>query len=129
MNSNRRDFLKQGLLALGSLFVIKGGISSVFAADKKAAAKKGAAADKAAPLPAGQTEVPATDAVVAAIGYKSNPKDIDKKKYAQYKADQKCSNCALYTAVDGKNWGNCTMLAGKGVVNGNGWCGSWSKKS
>lgn len=127
MNSNRRDFLKQGLLAIGSLFVIKGTISSVFAADKKA--DKKAAAGAAAPLPAGQTEVPASDAVVTAIGYKSNSKDIDKKKYPQFKADQKCSNCALYTAVDGKNWGNCTMLAGKGVVNGNGWCGSWSKKS
>ncbi|RYZ72057.1 MAG: hypothetical protein EOP09_03760 [Proteobacteria bacterium] len=124
MNSNRRLFMKRGLVALGSLFVLKGTLLSAFAAEKKAAPAAGPA-----PLPAGQIEVPAKDAVAGAIGYKGDPKDIDKKKYPQYKPEQKCSNCALYTPIDGKNWGSCQMLAGKGLVNGNGWCGSYSKKA
>lgn len=86
---------------------------------------------KSVPLPAGATAVSESDPVAAAIGYKSDIKDIDYVKYPQRKKpaakDQFCKSCALFTPVN-ESWGKCQLLA-SGLVNSQGWCGSWSKKA
>lgn len=127
---NRRGFLKQLALVIASipmLFVAGSGLSR--AAEKAAAPKKDD--KKGDPLPDGQKEVPATDAVAQAIGYKANVADIDYKRYPQRKdaknKNQFCENCALYTGVN-KSWGKCSMLT-SGLVAAKGWCGSYSKKA
>ena len=119
----RREFIRNlGLSLLAVPFLTN--FKEVFAArtkDKTPAAKP-------APLPAGMTAVAESDPIAAAIGYKANQKDIDKKKYPQWKTGQSCKNCALYTATEGNaSWGKCQMMV-TGLVSSAGWCGSYSKK-
>jgi len=119
----RRNFLKTTGLWIGSLAVFG------FMTHKNAL---GAPKPKTqTPLPAGQIEVPPTDPVASAIGYRGNIKDIDYTKYPQRKKpeakNQLCKSCSLYTASN-EGWGKCTMITG-GLVAAEGWCASWNKKS
>lgn len=128
MKTNRRQFIG---LFIGGIFAAfftgrRGGLLSAVAADKKAAKKEDKKTAEVA-LPAGQTEVAGTDAVATAIGYISDAKKVDKKKYAQYKAGQECSSCALYVASN-DGWGKCQMIT-TGLVKSTGWCASYSKKA
>lgn len=120
---SRRSFMKFLGLALAALVTS----SALFRKTAIAAAKEKAPAA----LPAGQVEVPATDAVANAIGYKKNVKDVDFKKYPQRKKpeakSQFCKNCALYTPSN-DGWGKCSMIT-SGLVTAEGWCASWNKKS
>jgi hypothetical protein len=121
---SRRTFVQGFFYALLSLpalgMIFRSG--SAFGAEKKSAKKETAVA-----LPAGQTEVPATDAVAGAIGYVSDGEKYDKTKYKNKVAKSNCANCALYTKVN-DGWGKCQMLQ-SGLVASKGWCGSWSKKA
>lgn len=112
---DRRTFMKSS-----SLFVLGLSFGSLF---KKAAA---IAADA---LPAGKTACSNADPVASALGYVAVAKDIDKKKYKQFKKlakDHDCKGCELYTAISG-GYGNCTMLTNC-VVAEKGLCGSWQKR-
>ncbi len=88
------------------------------------------AGKKLTPLPPDMKEAPANDAVVVAIGYKPNIKDIDYTKYPQRKnpaaKKQFCNSCSLYTPVN-DSWGKCQMIT-SGAVAAEGWCASWNKK-
>lgn len=113
--NSRRQFMKTSFFAaLAALPVLSYG-QNVFAAKKKIAPAK------TEPMPPGATQVPETDPVASAIGYKANPKD--KKPEAK---DQSCKSCALYTSVN-NSWGKCQMLTA-GLVSSQGWCRSYSKK-
>ena len=48
--------------------------------------------------------------------------------HASETADQNCSNCQLYTGVDGDEWGPCGIFPGKNV-NAMGWCKAWVMKA
>lgn len=118
---NRRDFMKTlGLTSVA--FLTPSFLKKALAAE----AKKG----KAIALPAGQSAASESDPVASAIGYKANPKDVDLKKYPQFKKPeakgQACKNCALYVASN-EGWGKCQMIT-NGLVAAEGWCGSYSKK-
>ncbi len=126
---NRRRFLKDSALAVAFFstagFLGKTSlVNSSEAAEKKGAAKKGT---KEAPLPAGATEVPATDAVASAIGYNANALSVDAKTNPTYKKGQNCAGCALYVPSN-ESWGKCQMIS-SGLVKANGWCRSYSKKA
>lgn len=118
--TTRRQFIKASLLAVAVLPFL--GYFRTALADKKK--------DDSA-LPAGEKAVSESDAVASAIGYKANVANIDFAKYPQRKKpeakNQFCKNCALYTPSN-KGWGKCQMLT-SGLVDANGWCASWSKKS
>ena len=90
-----------------------------------------ATAAKPVALPAGAKEVPLTDPVAQAIGYRPHVKDIDYAKYPDRKKpankNQFCHNCALFTA-ENASWGKCSLLTA-GLVASEGWCGSYSKKA
>ena len=124
---SRRDFMKSFLLALAAIPVALTTLSGL----SRAADKPKKAEEKGDPLPAGEKEVPPTDAVASAIGYKANIADIDYKRYPQRKdaknKNQFCDNCALYTSVN-KSWGKCSMMP-NGLVAAKGWCGSYNKKA
>jgi hypothetical protein len=68
-----------------------------------------------------------TDAQAAALGYKADATKADKAKYPKYAADQKCSNCALYTGKAGATSGPCSLFPGKQVTAA-GWCSAYAKK-
>lgn len=115
---NRRQFLKTALLSLLALPFVN--------PMNRVAQAKGEE-----PLPAGTNAVPETDAVASALGYKADASKVDFARYPQRKKpeskNQFCKNCALFTPAN-KSWGKCQMIT-SGLVNANGWCGSWSKKS
>ena len=123
MGNSRRTFLKQlgfGLVALPAISFLR-----AFPGTRAWAAPK-----KTVPLPAGAQAVSESDAVASAIGFRHDVSKVDFAKYPQRKkADAKnqfCKNCALYTAQN-EGWGKCQMLT-NGLVNADGWCGSWNKK-
>jgi hypothetical protein len=68
-----------------------------------------------------------SDPVATALGYKEDGAKVDAQKYPQYKPDQKCSVCALYTGKPGEATGPCTAFQNK-IVNANGWCAAFAKK-
>jgi len=78
-----------------------------------------------------QAQVPKVDEVkdelAKSLGYKHDTTKVDAKAFPAHKADQKCSNCALFQAKAGDAWGGCGIFAGKQVA-ANGWCKQWVKK-
>ncbi len=105
MNQNRRTFM----------FVAT-------AAGLGVAGIKSAAAQKAAPM------LDEADATAKALGYVANATKVDKTKYKQYAAGQKCANCTLFVGKEADKAGGCPLFQGKQVA-GDGWCISWAKKA
>jgi hypothetical protein len=67
-----------------------------------------------------------TDPTGAALGYHSNAKTVDVKKFPTYKATQTCLNCVQLQAGSGNTRG-CNLFPGKSVAVG-GWCKVWVQK-
>lgn len=103
-NTNRRVFLMQ--VAVGS---------SALAATHAMAQ---------APAP----KLDEKDPQAAALGYAADTTKVDNKKYPKHTAEQKCSNCQLYTGKPKEATGPCPLFAGKQVA-ANGWCSAWVKKA
>ena len=99
--SSRREFVIQ--LGLGSAALLAGG--QVFA----------------------QAMVDEKDAQASALGYKADTSKVDGKKYAAHKADQQCTNCALFQGKATDKAGACPLFAGKQVA-GAGWCSAYARK-
>ena len=99
--TNRREFIVQ--FSLGSTVLASG---SAFA--------------QAAPLAA-------TDPTASALGYVADAATANKAKYPKYAADQKCSNCQLYTGKPADASGPCAVFGNK-LVPAKAWCSSWVKK-
>jgi len=68
------------------------------------------------------------DAQAVALGYAVDTTKVDNKKYAKHTAEQKCSNCQLYTGKAKEAMGPCSLFPGKQVA-ANGWCSAWVKKA
>ena len=75
-----------------------------------------------------QAMVDEKDAQATALGYVSDAKRVDKKKYAKYADGQQCAACALYQGKAGDKSGPCGIFAGKQVAS-TGWCSAWAKKA
>jgi hypothetical protein len=79
-------------------------------------------------LPAGQAALSESDATAQALGYKQNGSEVDVSKFPKKNssADQKCQNCAQYTALN-SGWGKCNIFP-QGAVKSTGWCNTWTAK-
>jgi High potential iron-sulfur protein len=75
-----------------------------------------------------QTMVDDKDPQSVALGYVSDAKRADAKKFPKYAAGQLCSNCVLYQGKATDKAAGCPLFAGKQVA-GLGWCSAWAKKS
>jgi hypothetical protein len=64
----------------------------------------------------------------AALGYVSEAKRADAKKFPKYAAGQNCGGCALYRGKAGDKAGGCGLFAGQQVA-ATGWCSAWAKKA
>ncbi len=111
MKQGRRDFLSRGSIAVVSL---------ALAASQAQAQQKPAA--KALP------RLDEKDQAAAALGYVHDAAKADKKKFANWKADQTCANCLQYQAKPTDAWGPCAIFPGKQVA-ARGWCAAWVKKA
>jgi len=105
----RRDALKGLTLAAGALLT--------------ANAAQRATAD-AATLP----HVATTDAMAVALAYQEDSSKVDVKAFPSFKPEQKCSTCAQLQGKAGDPWRPCNLFPGK-LVNANGWCKVYVKKS
>lgn len=119
MNVNRRDFLKKAALGLLALPVARFLGMQTFDLNQAWAKKF-----KLPAPPKDQKVISEADPVASALGYKHNIAEVSNPSF---KKGSNCSNCALYTKVDG-HFGKCQMLT-SGLVYSKGWCGSWSKKA
>lgn len=80
----------------------------------------------AAPVP---PPLDTKDATANALGYVEDTSKVDDKANPTHKAaDQRCENCAQFTAISGESRGVCNIFPGKSVAN-KGWCKTWSKKT
>ncbi len=68
------------------------------------------------------------DPTAVALGYAADTTKVDAKKYAKHTAEQKCSNCQLFTGKGKDPLGPCSLFPGKQVAAG-GWCSAWVKKA
>lgn len=75
-----------------------------------------------------QSLVDEKDAQAVALGYVSEAKRADAKKFPKYAAGQNCGACALYQGKAGDKAGPCPLFAGKQVA-ATGWCSAWAKKA
>ena len=73
-----------------------------------------------------QTAVAETDSQAVALGYVTDAKRANAKKYPKFAAGQHCGNCALYQGKAGAASGPCPIYGGKLVATG-GWCSAWAK--
>lgn len=68
------------------------------------------------------------DPQAVALGYVSDAKRVDVKKYPKYAAGQMCANCSLYQGKPADKAAACPLFVGKRVA-GAGWCSAWVKKA
>jgi hypothetical protein len=103
----RRDFLKIGSLAIASIAIV---------------------ARVGKPARAAEPHVDEKDASAQSLGYKHDAINVDKAKFAKYKAGEACANCQLYQGKAGEAWGPCPIFSGK-QVSAKGWCSAYVKKA
>jgi hypothetical protein len=108
INTQRRGFLKAGLLALAVLALgTRTGTSN------------------------GQETKPRlneNDEQAEKLGYRHDATTVDKKKSPTYKPGDTCGNCQLFQGKAGTDeWAPCPIFPGK-QVSVHGWCSSYMKK-
>ncbi|MGA3159488.1 MAG: high-potential iron-sulfur protein [Steroidobacteraceae bacterium] len=69
-----------------------------------------------------------TDQLAATFAYVEDSSKVDVKKFPTYAAGQRCSTCMQYKGQASDAYGPCTLFPGK-VVNANGWCKVYVKKT
>ncbi|MFT4173213.1 MAG: high-potential iron-sulfur protein [Rhodocyclaceae bacterium] len=74
-----------------------------------------------------QARVSEREPTAIALGYKDDAAQVDRKKYAGYRAGDICANCRLYTAPASESAGPCTAFGNKLVAAG-GWCAAYVKR-
>ena len=74
---------------------------------------------------AGANTLSETDPQARALGYTEDAATVDKAKYPQYRAEQKCSTCSLFQGKATDVYGGCTLFGDKQVA-ARGWCSSYT---
>ena len=110
MDPERRDLLKKASFAVVSLAALSQ------AAHSHAQAK-------AKTLP----HVAENDPTAQALGYKNDAKQVDAKKYPNYRLGVDCDDCVQFEGKKGEAWGPCKIFPGK-AVNSHGWCSAFQPK-
>ncbi|MFM0097591.1 high-potential iron-sulfur protein [Paraburkholderia nemoris] len=82
---------------------------------------------KLPPAHAADNQVPDTDPMAQAMGYRTDAANVDKARYPKFAAGQNCGNCSLYQGQAGAASGGCPIFAGKSVAS-TGWCSAYVKK-
>ncbi len=123
---NRRKLIQ--IVALGSAALIAQACTKKSEPETQVSGELGAEADAAQkPLEL----VAETDNTAVALGYKHDGSTVPAADKAEKNgtpgAQQNCTNCAFYAAIEGVDGGKCTLIQA-GYVKPLGWCKSWSLK-
>lgn len=108
MDPERRDTLKKASFILVSLAAM------ARAAHSHAQAK-------------GLPHLAETDPQAAALGYRIDAKQVDAKKYANFRLGQDCDDCVQFEGKKGEAFGPCKIFPGK-AVSRKGWCAAFQPK-
>ncbi|HET9863100.1 MAG TPA: high-potential iron-sulfur protein [Steroidobacteraceae bacterium] len=68
------------------------------------------------------------DPAAAALGYRQDSTQVDRKKYPQHSPTQVCAGCRYFQAARDAEWGPCALFVGKGAVHARGWCAAYAAK-
>lgn len=98
------------------------------AEEAASAAENAAAATSPSPASGGMPKLSEDDPQAKSLAYVHDASDIDGAAQPRFKAGQACSNCALYQAKDGEEWGACSIFPGR-LVKGTGWCTVYAPKA
>lgn len=69
-----------------------------------------------------------SDPSAIALGYVSNIRNIDTKKYPQFTMGQYCASCTLFQGTAKDATAPCLAFGGS-AVSSRGWCSAWVKKA
>lgn len=109
---DRRQFLKRGMQAGGSVFALTAIPLQLVAQD----------AEKVDP----------SEPLAQAMGYVHDAATVDTAKFpkraGEAGANQFCHNCALYAGEPDAEWAPCSIFQNR-LVAGAGWCNAWVAKS
>ena len=108
MDPERRDLLKKGSFVLVSLAAVTRAVHSH-------------AKDKALP------HLAEDDAQAKALGYRHDSKQVEARKYSNYRLGQDCDDCVHYKGSKREAWGPCDIFPGK-AVSVKGWCAAFQPK-
>lgn len=117
INNSRRNFFKQAAGALGGFIAAPALLRSVWPSVAHAEDVK---------------YVKAGVGMAASVNYTDDKKTVKKELQVERAgvkfADQKCSNCMLYTKdAKSASYGKCSLFPSE-MVKSDSWCASWSKK-
>lgn len=101
---NRRDFIIRVAAGTAALAVV----GNVAAEEKKGI-------------------LPADDAYAKAMGFVLNTENVDQAKYPKHTAEQRCSECQLFSGEPGEALGPCSFFGGR-LVPVDGWCRNFKPK-
>jgi len=76
---------------------------------------------------AAPSRVEEADETAVALGYKHDTNKVDKQRYPNHTAAQRCSNCSFFQGAANDDWGGCAMFGRKHIAAA-GWCAAWAKK-
>jgi hypothetical protein len=62
------------------------------------------------------------------LGYTPDASTVDASQWPTYQKNQTCSNCQLFHAKEGEEWGPCDLFGGQ-LVHAKGWCSGWTERS
>jgi hypothetical protein len=68
------------------------------------------------------------DAQAKTLGYVNDASKVDKARFKQFAAGQRCGGCGLYQGAAGSAAGPCPIFPGK-EVKAAGWCSAYAKKA
>ena len=74
------------------------------------------------------THLEPNDPTAAALKYVPDAKKVDAKQFPSYQPGQTCGTCLQLQEGADPTWRPCNLFPGK-LVNVNGWCQVWVKKS
>ena len=76
---------------------------------------------------AAPAQVAESDETAVALGYRHDTQKVDKQRYPNHTATQRCANCSFFQGAATDEWGGCAMFGRKHIAAA-GWCSAWAKK-
>lgn len=132
---SRRDIIKNGSIIVGGIGVL--GLTAC-TGDKGKGTATAPAANTTAPAagsaPSGDPLISLDHPTAKSLKYVHDGSTVDPalkvEKSGVAGKDQSCANCQFYKQVEGKDYGNCTLIPVPNKhVAAKGWCVTWAKKS
>lgn len=75
-----------------------------------------------------QEKVDPSSELAQQLGYVEDASEVAVEEWPSYEEGQVCTNCDLFEAAEGDEWGPCQIFDGN-LVAGPGWCSAWIERT